>query len=66
MDELMSILRSMRTDADQAIQLLTSGKPATGSKAILDAAAILDRLKTWRDELDRLIDKHGDPRDERA
>jgi hypothetical protein len=66
MDELMSILRSMRTDADQAIQLLTLGQPANRSKPIDEAAAILERIRTWRDELDRLIEKYGDSRDERA
>lgn len=61
MDDLMTVFRSMRADADQAIQLLTSGQ-----HNIDDTAAILDRIRSWRDELDRLIGKYGDPRDERA
>ncbi len=61
MDELIAIFRSMRTDADQAIQLLTSGQ-----HDIDDTAAILDRIRTWREELDSLVGKYGDPRDERA
>jgi hypothetical protein len=61
MDELMEILRGMRVDADQAIQLLTSGK-----HNVDEAAGILDRLRTCREEIDALIRKYGDPREERA
>jgi hypothetical protein len=64
MDELMEIFRGMRSDADQAIQLLTSGQHATRSKE--DIAAILDRVRAWRNEIDSLIHKYGDPRDERV
>lgn len=66
MDELVARFRSMRVDADQAIQLLTSGDFAAGPHKIDDPAVLLDRLKTWRDELDRLIKRYGDPRAERA
>jgi hypothetical protein len=66
MDELISILRSMRTDADQAIQLLSSDEATIHSKALDDRAAILARIKAWRDELNSLIAKYGDPRDERV
>jgi hypothetical protein len=62
MDELIAIFRSMRADADQAIQLLTSGQIETHS----DTAAALERIRTWRTELDNLIEKYGDPRDERT
>ena len=62
MDELIVIFRRMRTDADQAIQLLTSGQLQAHS----DTAAALERIRTWRNELDNLIEKYGDPRDERA
>jgi len=61
MDELMEILRGMRTDADQAIQLLTSGQ-----HGIEDAPAILERIRACRNEIDGLIEKYGDPREERA
>ena len=65
MDELMEIFRGMRSDADQAIQLLTSGQRVTRSNKE-DTAAILDQVRAWRDEIDSLIKKYGDPRDERA
>jgi hypothetical protein len=65
MDELMEIFRGMRSDADQAIQLLTSGQRALHSDQE-DTAAILDRVRAWRSEIDSLIKKYGDPRDERA
>jgi hypothetical protein len=61
MDELMEILRGMRTDADQAIQILTSGQ-----HGIQDTPAILDRVRACRNEIDGLIQKYGDPRGERA
>jgi hypothetical protein len=61
MDELIELFRGMRTDADQAIQLLTSGPHSIGDKA-----AILERIKACRDEIDSLIQKYGDPREERA
>jgi hypothetical protein len=61
MDELMEILRGMRVDADQAIQLLTAG-----THKINDTPAILDRVKACRDEIDRLINEYGDQREERA
>ena len=61
MSELMDILRGMRTDADQAIQLLTSGQ-----LGIEDAPAILARIRTCRNEIDSVIEKYGDPREERA
>jgi hypothetical protein len=61
MDELMEILRGMRTDADQAIQLLASGQ-----HKIEDTAAILERVRACRAEIDGLIQKYGDPREERA
>jgi hypothetical protein len=62
MDELIAIFRSMRSDADQAIQLLTSGKLEAHS----DTAAALERIRMWRTELDNLIEKYGDLRDERT
>ena len=61
MDELIEIFRGMRVDADQAIQLLTSGQ-----HKIDDAAAILGRVRACRDEIDSLIRKYGDQREERA
>jgi hypothetical protein len=61
MNELIELLRGMRTDADQAIQLLTSGQ-----HTIDDKAAILGRIKACRDEIDSLIQQYGDPREERA
>jgi hypothetical protein len=61
MSELIDIFRGMRTDADQAIQLLTSGQ-----HTIEDTAAILDRVKACRDEIDGLIKQYGDRREERA
>ena len=65
MDELMEIFRGMRADADQAIQLLTSDQHAAHPNKE-DAAAILDQVRTWRNEIDSLIKKYSDPRDERA
>ncbi len=61
MDELIEIFRGMRTDADQAIQLFKLGE-----HQIADSAAILDRVRTCRDEIDNLIKEYGDPREERA
>jgi hypothetical protein len=61
MDELMEILRGMRTDADQAIQLLASNQ-----HNIEDAAAILARVRACRAEIDGVIERYGDPREERA
>jgi hypothetical protein len=65
MDELMEIFRGMRSDADQAIQLLTSDQHA-GHSNKEDAAAILNRVRTWRDEIDSLITQYSDARDERT
>jgi hypothetical protein len=61
MDELMEILRGMRTDADQAIQLLTSGH-----HRIENTTEILERIRAWREEIDGVIQRYGDPREERA
>jgi hypothetical protein len=61
MDELMEIFRGMRMDADQAIQLLTSGQ-----HRIEDTAPILDRRRACRDEIDSLVKQYGDEREERA
>jgi hypothetical protein len=61
MDELMEILRGMRMDADQAIQLLTAGE-----RGIENTAAILNRIRACRDEIDGLIKQYGDQREERA
>lgn len=61
MDELIEIFRSMRWDADQAIQLLSSGQ-----HDIEDTPVILDRVKAWREEIDALVARYGDPRDERS
>jgi hypothetical protein len=65
MDELIARFRSMRADADMAIQLLTSGQLGETSGK-LDMSAVLERVRTWRDELDNLIETYGDRRDERA
>jgi hypothetical protein len=65
MDELMKIFRGMRSDADQAIQLLTSGQHVTGSSRE-DTTAILDRVRAWREEIDSVLKRYGDARDERA
>ena len=62
MDELMDIFRGMRTDADQAIQLLTSGERHPSK----EETAILERVRAWRDEIDSLSRQYGDPRDERS
>ena len=59
MDELIEIFRGMRTDADQAIQLLTSSQ-----HNIDDGAAILDRVRACRHEIDLLIKEYGDPRED--
>jgi hypothetical protein len=56
MDELMEILRGIRVDADQAIQLLASGQ-----HNIENAGAILDRIRACRNQIDRLINEYGDP-----
>ncbi len=61
MDELMELFRGMRTDADQAIQLLTSGQ-----HTIDDKAAILEQVRACRDEIDSRIKEHRDQREERA
>jgi hypothetical protein len=61
MNELIHIFRGMRMDADQAIQLIASGQ-----HDIEDGPVILDRVKAWRDEIDALVARYGDPRDERT
>jgi hypothetical protein len=61
MDELMEILRGMRVDADQALQLLTSGQ-----HSIEHGAAMLERIRACRDDIDALIKEYGDQREERA
>jgi hypothetical protein len=56
----------MRTDADQAVQLLTSGQHGSDVTNPEDTAAVLAQIRAWRDEIDNLIKQYGDPRDERA
>ena len=61
MNELMEILRGMRMDADQAIQLLTSDR-----HDVENAPVILNRMNALRDQIDGLIKEYGDYREERA